>query len=145
MWLQKQIILSTKPRGFHLITTEVIRLLPELAQCKVGLLHLWLQHTSASLTINENTDADVRLDFEQVFNRLIPEQRPNQPLIYRHHDEGSDDLPAHIKSSLLGCQLTIPLQHGQLGMGMWQGIYLGEHRNRAGGRQLLATISGADY
>lgn len=138
LWLQKEICLKARPRGFHLVTHEIVQQLPELAQFEVGLVHLWIQHTSASLSINENADPDVRLDFERFFNRLAPEGEP----YYRHNDEGPDDLPAHFKSSLLGCELTIPVRQGDLNMGIWQGIYLGEHRNHAGSRQLVATIQG---
>ncbi|ONG40836.1 hypothetical protein BKE30_06730 [Alkanindiges hydrocarboniclasticus] len=138
LWLQKEICLKARPRGFHLVTHEIVQQLPELAQFEVGLVHLWIQHTSASLSINENADPNVRLDFERFFNRLAPEGEP----YYRHNDEGPDDLPAHFKSSLLGCELTIPVRQGDLNMGIWQGIYLGEHRNHAGSRQLVATIQG---
>ncbi len=137
-WLQKKIHLNARPRGFHLVTDEIVQQLPELGQLEVGLLHLWIQHTSASLSINENADPDVRLDFEQFFNRLVPESEP----YYRHTDEGPDDLPAHFKASILGCQLSIPIQHGRLNMGIWQGLYLGEHRHQAGVRQLIATLQG---
>ena len=137
-WQQKEISLKARPRGFHLVTHEIVQQLPELAQFELGLLHLWIQHTSASLSINENADPDVRLDFESFFNRLVPESEP----YYRHNDEGPDDLPAHFKSSLLGCELTIPIRQGRLKMGTWQGIYLGEHRNQAGSRQIVAALQG---
>lgn len=137
-WQQKSIGLQARPRGFHLVTTEIVQQLPELAQFELGLLHLWLQHTSASLSINENADPDVRLDFERFFNRLIPEGEP----YYRHCDEGPDDLPAHFKSSVLGCELSIPVRQGRLMLGTWQGIYLGEHRHHASSRQLIATLQG---
>lgn len=137
-WQQKEIYLKARPRGFHLVTAEIVHQLPELAQLEVGLLHLWIQHTSASLSINENADPDVRLDFESFFNRLMPEGEP----YYRHRDEGPDDLPAHFKSSVLGCELSIPVYQGKLRMGIWQGIYLGEHRNQAGSRRLIATLQG---
>ena len=117
MWLQKEISLSSKPRGFHLITREVLRHLPELEQIEVGLLHVFIQHTSASLTINENADPTVREDFESFFNRTVPEDQP----YYRHNDEGSDDLPAHLKSSILGASVSLPVKNGQLNVGIWQG------------------------
>ncbi|WP_026471474.1 secondary thiamine-phosphate synthase enzyme YjbQ [Alkanindiges illinoisensis] len=137
-WQQKEISLKARPRGFHLVTHEIVQQLPELAQFELGLLHLWIQHTSASLSINENADPDVRLDFESFFNRLVPEGESD----YRHNDEGPDDLPAHFKTSLLGCELTIPIRQGRLRMGTWQGIYLGEHRDQAGSRQIVATLQG---
>ncbi|MFO6422235.1 secondary thiamine-phosphate synthase enzyme YjbQ [Motilimonas sp. KMU-193] len=138
MWLQKEIELLPKRRGFHLVTTEIVEQLPELKKFSMGLAHIFIQHTSASLTINENADATVRQDFESYFNRSVPENEP----YYRHTYEGSDDLPAHLKSSLLGNSLTIPISHGQLNLGMWQGIYLGEHRNDGGSRRLVITIQG---
>jgi len=138
MWLQKEISLSSKPRGFHLITREVLRHLPELEQIEVGLLHVFIQHTSASLTINENADPTVREDFESFFNRTVPEDQP----YYRHNDEGSDDLPAHLKSSILGASVSLPVKNGQLNVGIWQGIYLCEHRNHGGSRTLVLTLFG---
>ena len=138
LWLQREIRLTARPRGFHLITNDIVRQLPELATVQVGLLHIWLKHTSASLTVNENADPVVRKDFEQFFNRLIPDGAHG----YRHNDEGPDDLPAHFKSSLLGCQLTLPVTQGKLNIGIWQGIYLGEHRNQNSGRVLVATLQG---
>ncbi|MEW6562757.1 MAG: secondary thiamine-phosphate synthase enzyme YjbQ [Pseudomonadota bacterium] len=138
MWLQKQVLLSPKPRGFHLITDELLRALPELRQFRVGMLNLFIQHTSASLTLNENADPTVREDFERYFNRAVPEQEP----YYRHVDEGPDDLPAHLKSSLLGASLNIPIADGRLALGTWQGIYLCEHRNRGGSRRIIATMQG---
>ncbi len=138
MWLQREIALEARSRGFHLITTEVVEALPELASCETGLLHLLLKHTSASLTINENADPDVRGDFERFIVRAVPENEP----YYEHNDEGPDDLPAHIKSSLLGAELTLPVTGGRLNLGTWQGIYLGEHRTRGGSRRLLATLWG---
>lgn len=110
--------------------------LPEVAHCRAGLLHLWLQHTSASLSVNENPDPAVRRDFERAFNRLVPQGD------YEHDEEGPDDLPAHLKASLLGCQLSVPIRAGRLAMGTWQGIYLGEHRDRGGARRVLATVQG---
>ncbi|MGC4009433.1 MAG: secondary thiamine-phosphate synthase enzyme YjbQ [Pseudomonas sp.] len=138
MWQQKTITLRPRPRGFHLVTDEILAALPELSKCRVGLLHLLLQHTSASLTVNENADPSVRRDFERFFNRLVPQGDSG----YEHDYEGPDDLPAHFKSSLLGCQLTLPIQEGGLAMGTWQGIYLGEHRDHGGPRRVVATWQG---
>lgn len=138
MWQQTLITLRPRPRGFHLITDELQAALPELRRCEAGLLHLWLRHTSASLTVNENADGAVRRDFERFFERLVPQGEPD----YEHDYEGPDDLPAHFKASLLGCQLSIPVSAGRLALGTWQGIYLGEHRERGGARQLLATLHG---
>lgn len=138
MWLQKELRLQPRSRGFHLITDEVLRALPELHQFRVGLMHLFLLHTSASLTLNENADPSVREDFEGYFNRTVPEDEP----YYRHCDEGSDDLPAHLKSSLLGVSLNLPLAHGRPVLGTWQGIYLCEHRNQGGSRRLVVTVQG---
>jgi secondary thiamine-phosphate synthase enzyme len=138
MWQQTLITLRPRPRGFHLITDELLAQLPELHQCRAGLLHLWLRHTSASLTINENADGAVRRDFERFFNRLVPQGQGG----YEHDYEGPDDLPAHFKASLLGCQVSLPVSEGQLALGTWQGIYLGEHRDQGGTRQVLATLHG---
>jgi secondary thiamine-phosphate synthase enzyme len=138
MWQQTRIQLAARPRGFHLITDELLGGLPELSRYRVGLLHLWLQHTSASLTINENADPSVRRDFERFFNRLVPQGEKG----YEHDYEGPDDLPAHFKSSLLGCSLTVPIAEGRLALGTWQGIYLGEHRDHGGSRKILATLQG---
>jgi secondary thiamine-phosphate synthase enzyme len=138
MWLQRSITLRARPRGFHLITDEVLGALPELSSYRVGLLHLWLQHTSASLTVNENADAAVRRDFERFFNRLVPQGADG----YEHDYEGPDDLPAHFKASLLGCQLSLPIAAGRLALGTWQGVYLGEHRDQGGARRLIATLHG---
>jgi len=138
MWQQTLITLRPRPRGFHLITDELQAALPELLRCEVGLLHLWLRHTSASLTVNENADGAVRRDFERFFDRLAPQGEPG----YEHDYEGPDDLPAHFKASLLGCQLSVPVTAGRLALGTWQGIYLGEHREQGGARQLLATLHG---
>ncbi|MCE2030212.1 secondary thiamine-phosphate synthase enzyme YjbQ [Sessilibacter corallicola] len=138
MWFQKEIRLTSKPRGFHLITHEVLDLLPEIQSFDVGLLHLFIKHTSASLTINENADPTVRSDFEKFFNRLAPEDQP----YYEHTLEGSDDLPAHFKSSILGASQSLPIKNGTLNLGTWQGIYLGEHRNYGGARTLVATVQG---
>jgi secondary thiamine-phosphate synthase enzyme len=138
MWSQRQIVLQAKPRGFHLVTREVVEQLPEMADYKVGLLHLFIQHTSASLTVNENADPDVRTDMETYFNKIAPES--GLPLV--HTLEGPDDMPAHVKASLLGASITLPIRDGRLAFGTWQGIYLCEHRNRGGRRQLLATLQG---
>ncbi|VXC85322.1 conserved hypothetical protein [Pseudomonas sp. 8Z] len=138
MWMQRTLELSPRSRGFHLVTEEVVRGLPELTQIRVGLLHLWLQHTSASLTVNENADPAVRRDFERFFNRLVPQGESG----YEHDYEGPDDLPAHFKGSLLGFQLQLPIQDGRLALGMWQGIYLGEHRDHGGARRVVATLQG---
>lgn len=137
-FLQKTIRLKTRPRGFHVVTREIADQLPELHQYRVGLLHLFIQHTSASLTINENVSPDVRSDLEEHLNHIVPEDAP----YYEHTIEGSDDMPAHIKSSLLGSGLTIPIGEGRLLLGTWQGIYLGEHRDHGGARTLIATIIG---
>lgn len=138
MWLQKEISLSPKSRGFHLVTREVLRQLPEIEQVSVGLLHVFIKHTSASLTINENADPTVREDFESFFNQAVPENQP----YYRHNDEGSDDLPAHLKSSILGASVSLPVKNGQLNVGIWQGIYLCEHRNYGGARTLILSLHG---
>lgn len=138
MWVQKKIKLRSKRRGFHLVTDEIINEIAELKQFKVGLLHLFMQHTSASLAINENADPDVRIDMEAYFNQAIPENEP----YYRHILEGSDDMPAHLKAVVLGGDLTIPVASGQLQMGIWQGIYLCEHRNHAASRNIIVTLNG---
>ena len=138
MWLQKEISLKSRPRGFHLITQELLRELPELRNIRVCMMNIFIMHTSASLTINENADPTVRQDFESFFNRAVPEDE----VYYRHHDEGSDDLPAHLKSSLLGHSLDIPITDGQLRLGTWQGIYLCEHRNHGGNRHIVVTLQG---
>ncbi len=138
MWQQRLITLKPRPRGFHLVTDELLGDWPELRACRIGLLHLMLQHTSASLTINENADPAVRRDFERFFNRLVPQGGSG----YEHDDEGADDLPAHFKASLLGCQLTLPVRDGRLALGTWQGVYLGEHRDHGGARRVVATLQG---
>ena len=138
MWQQTEFSLTAKSRGFHLITHEVEASVPAIRQYEVGLLHLFIQHTSASLTLNENADPTVRGDFERFFNQAVPENQP----YYQHTDEGPDDLPAHIKSSLLGAAITLPMSQGRLNLGTWQGIYLCEHRNRGGSRHLVATLQG---
>ena len=135
---QTEIRLEARPRGFHLITREIVAALPELARVRAGFLQLFLQHTSASLTINENADPDVRADFARWLDRAVPENAP----YFEHTAEGPDDMPAHVKASLLGCAVMIPIQRGQLALGTWQGIYLGEHRSDGGRRRVLATIWG---
>ncbi|MEA3298802.1 MAG: secondary thiamine-phosphate synthase enzyme YjbQ [Pseudomonadota bacterium] len=137
-WFQKTLTLKARPRGFHLITAEILDQLPELAGVRVGILHLFIQHTSASLTINENADPTVRGDFESYFSRAVPEGEP----YYRHRNEGDDDLPAHLKSSILGSSLSIPVTRGRLNLGTWQGIYLCEHRNQGGARRVVVTVQG---
>lgn len=138
MWWQEPIRLKARDRGFHLITREVEAGLPRLRDIHAGLLHLFIQHTSASLTINENADPTVRDDFESHFNKMVPENAP----YYRHTFEGPDDMPAHLKASLLGASVTVPITNGRLNLGTWQGIYLCEHRDRGGSRNLLATVQG---
>ena len=133
---QTEITLSPRSRGFHLITGEVVDNLPELPE--KGMLHLFIKHTSAGLTINENADPSVRTDFETIFNKLIPEGSPD----YVHNSEGPDDMPAHIKTSLVGPSVSVPISNGRLNLGTWQGIYLCEFRNHGGRRRLVATVSG---
>lgn len=137
-WLQREITLRARPRGCHLVTRDVEDALPELARCRVGLLHLFLQHTSASLALNENADADVRADMERHLNVIAPERAPH----YAHTTEGPDDMPAHIKSALVGVELTIPVRQGRLALGTWQGLWLLEHRDHGGARHLVATLQG---
>lgn len=135
---QKEINIKPRPRGFHLITDEVLSKFPELDNIQNGLLHIFIKHTSASLTLNENADPTVRHDFETHFNKMVPENMA----YYKHDYEGADDMPAHIKSSILGSSLTIPVAHGRLLTGIWQGIYLCEHRNMGGARKLVLTAYG---
>ena len=137
-WIQKEFTLAGRERGFHLVTADVLARIPEIAQIRRGILHLFLKHTSASLTINENADPSVRADLERHFNELAPEDAP----YYTHDTEGPDDMPAHIKASLLGAWLTIPVTDGRLNLGTWQGIYLCEHRDHAGSREFVATLWG---
>lgn len=137
-WTQKTFTLAARPRGFHLITREMVAELPELRRLGVGVLHLFIHHTSASLTLNENASPDVRGDFERHFNVLAPEGAP----YYRHTFEGPDDMPAHLKVALLGFSLSLPVKDGGLLLGTWQGIYLGEHRDHGGPRTLTATLWG---
>ena len=138
MWQQKEIVLEPLPRGFHLITREVTSQLPDLQNVRVGLMHVFIHHTSASLTLNENASRDVRGDFERYFNRAVPEDAP----YFEHTLEGPDDMPAHIKASLLGSSLTIPIKNGALVLGTWQGLYLCEHRDRGSARTLTVTLHG---
>jgi secondary thiamine-phosphate synthase enzyme len=138
MWVQREVRLEARSRGFHLVTDEVVRALPELRDTETGLLHLFILHTSASLTLNENASPDVRRDFESWFNEAVPEDAS----YWTHTQEGPDDMPAHIKASLLGPSLTLPVSGGRLALGTWQGIYLCEHRDRASSRTLVATLNG---
>ncbi len=138
MWIQKEITIDPKPRGFHLITDEVIMGCPDMQKIEVGIMQVFIKHTSASLTINEDADPTVRADFESHFNQMVPENAP----YYQHTFEGSDDMPAHLKSSILGSSVNIPITNGKLNLGTWQGIYLCEHRNHGGSRRLVVTIQG---
>jgi secondary thiamine-phosphate synthase enzyme len=140
MWAQHEIRLQPRPRGFHLVTREVAGALPELDRLRVGLAHLFIRHTSASLTLNENASPDVRADFDAWFDRAVPEQAP----YWTHTVEGPDDMPAHVKASLLGSSLSLPVSDGRLALGTWQGIYLCEHRDHGGARTLLATLWGEE-
>jgi secondary thiamine-phosphate synthase enzyme len=137
-WFQKTITLPAKRRGFHLITREIVTQVPEIGAYAVGLAHIFIQHTSASLALNENADPTVRQDFESHFNVLVPENAP----YYIHTYEGADDMPAHIKAALLGSSVTVPIANGRFLLGVWQGIYLCEHRNHARGRRLVITLQG---
>lgn len=137
-WYQRQIMLAPRGRGIHLITDEVTRQLPELHDLRIGLAHLFLQHTSASLAINENADPEVRADLETHLRRLAPDD----PRQYTHTYEGADDMPAHIKAVLIGADVTVPITNGRLNLGVWQGLYLCEHREHAGTRRLIATLWG---
>ena len=138
MWLQREITLPPRPRGFHLVTREVLEALPELDDVQAGLLHLFIRHTSASLTLNENASPDVRDDFEAYFNEAVPEDAP----YWTHTFEGPDDMPAHIKASLLGPSLSLPVKDGRLHLGTWQGVYLCELRDSGGARKLTVTLQG---
>ncbi|NJW54210.1 secondary thiamine-phosphate synthase enzyme YjbQ [Salinimicrobium oceani] len=135
---QKEIKLSARARGFHLITAEIMEQLPQLKEVATGMLHVFIKHTSAGLTINENADPTVREDFESHFNEMVPENQP----YYKHTFEGSDDMPAHIKAALLGNSVQIPVTNGKLNLGTWQGLYLGEHRDHGGSRKLVLTVYG---
>jgi len=138
MWYQTEVILRSRNRGFHLVTDEILSQLPELNEVNCGILHIFIKHSSASITLNENADPTVRTDMEAHYNHFVPERAP----YYQHTYEGDDDMPAHIKASLLGNSLSLPVSHGQLNIGIWQGIYLGEHRNHASCRTIVATING---
>ena len=138
MWAQKEITLPKHPRGFHIITNHIIKELPQIKGISAGLLHIFIKHTSASLTINESADPTVRLDFESHFNNMVPENQS----YYLHTMEGDDDMPAHIKSSVLGASIQIPISKGELNLGTWQGIYLCEHRNNGSSRKLVLTAWG---
>ncbi|MHB8692866.1 MAG: secondary thiamine-phosphate synthase enzyme YjbQ [Solirubrobacteraceae bacterium] len=139
IWVQREIRLDPRPRGFHLVSTELLGALPELPGIEVGMLHLLIRHTSASLALNENASPDVRRDFETWFNQAVPERAP----YWTHTLEGPDDMPAHIKAALLGPTLTLPISRGRLALGTWQGIYLCEHRDHGGARSIVATAYGA--
>ncbi len=141
MWVQREVVLEPRPRGFHLVTGEVVDALPELSRLRVGLAHVFIRHTSASLTLNENASPDVRRDFASWFDAAVPERAS----MWTHTLEGPDDMPAHIKASLLGPFLSLPIADGRLALGTWQGIYLCEHRNAGGARRLLATLWGETY
>lgn len=138
VWIQHELVLAPRRRGFHLITEEVLEALPELRRVSVGMLQVFIQHTSASLTLNENASPEVLRDFERVLNRMVPEDEPG----LEHTLEGPDDMPAHIKASLMGPSLCLPVRGGRLALGVWQGIYLCEHRNRGGARRLVLTLQG---
>jgi secondary thiamine-phosphate synthase enzyme len=140
IWLQQEIVLTARPRGFHLVTREVLDGLPGLQRIGTGMLHLLIRHTSASLALNENASPEVRRDFETWFNRVVPERAP----YWTHTLEGPDDMPAHVKAALLGPALTLPVASGRLALGTWQGIYLCEHRDRGGPRSLVATAWGEE-
>jgi len=138
MWIQKEITINQKPRGFHLITDEVVSAIPEIQKIDMGTIQVFMKHTSASLTINEDADPTVRADFESHFDQMVPENAP----YYRHTFEGTDDMPAHLKSSILGSSVNIPVTNGILNLGTWQGIFLCEHRNHGGSRRLVVTVQG---
>jgi secondary thiamine-phosphate synthase enzyme len=138
MWVQRGVALEARPRGFHLVTREIVEAVPELGQLRVGMAHVFIQHTSASLTLNENASPDVRRDFESWFDEAVPERAP----YWTHTLEGDDDMPAHLKASLLGPSVTIPITDGRFALGTWQGIYLCEHRDHGGSRSLVVTAWG---
>ena len=138
MWIQKEISLNPRPRGFHLITNEILQNIQEIGDISIGTMEIFIKHTSASLTINEDADPTVRDDFESHFNQIVPENAP----YYKHTIEGPDDMPAHLKSSILGSSVTIPITNGGLNLGTWQGIYLCEHRNHGGRRSVVLTLTG---
>ena len=138
MWIQKEISLNPRPRGFHLITNEILQKIQEIGDISIGIMEIFIKHTSASLTINEDADPTVRDDFESHFNQIVPENAP----YYKHTIEGPDDMPAHLKSSILGSSVTIPITNGTLNLGTWQGIYLCEHRNHGSSRSIVLTLTG---
>ena len=138
MWVQREVRLGPRPRGFHLVTDEVVEAVPEIRRIGVGLVHVFIRHTSASLTLNENASPDVRRDFESYFDAAVPEDAP----YWTHTLEGPDDMPAHVKASVLGPSVSIPIASGRLALGTWQGIYLCEHRDRGGGRTVIVTAWG---
>lgn len=139
-FIQKDVVLNPSKRGFHIITKDILSAIPELSTIEVGILQVFIKHTSASLTINENADPTVRIDFEKHMNKVVPENEP----YYTHTLEGPDDMPAHIKASLMGSTIHIPITNGKLNLGTWQGIYLCEHRNSASGRKLILTAYGTE-
>ncbi len=139
IWHQQTLRLTSKPRGFHLVTDEIVSQIDQITDIRIGLLHIHILHTSASLTLNENADPTVRADFETHFTRAVPEDSS----LYQHTLEGPDDMTSHIKASLLGSSLTLPIRNGRLALGTWQGIYLCEHRNNGGSRSLVATLTGS--
>ncbi len=140
MWAQREVSLDPRPRGYHLVTDEVVAGVPEIASVGIGLVHVWIQHTSAALTVNENADPSVRHDFRTWFDRAVPDEAE----YFEHTAEGPDDMTSHIKSSLLGPSLTLPISGGRLALGTWQGIYLCEHRERGGSRRLTVTVWGEE-
>ena len=138
MWAQREVTLRPRPRGYHLVTDEIVQAVPELRELRIGLAHVFICHTSASLTVNENASPDVRRDFEAWFDDAVPENAP----YWTHTIEGPDDMPAHIKASLLGPALSLPVRDGRLALGTWQGVYLCEHRDRGGARSVVVTLFG---
>ena len=136
-WYQRKLVLPAKRRGFHLITRDILSQFPEMAEIQIGFLQVFLQHTSASISLNENADPDVRVDMETAVNHICPEDLP-----FVHTCEGNDDMPAHVKSSMFGCHLMLPINEGELALGTWQGVYLCEHRNRGGPRSIVLTMFG---
>ena len=136
-WYQRKLVLPAKRRGFHLITQDILSQFPEMAEIQIGFLQVFLQHTSASISLNENADPDVRVDMETAVNHICPEDLP-----FVHTCEGNDDMPAHVKSSMFGCHLMLPINEGELALGTWQGVYLCEHRNRGGPRSIVLTLFG---
>lgn len=138
MWFQREIKIKRKARGFYIITDEILKNIPEIGEIKIGMMNLFIQHTSASIAINENVSSDVRRDFERYFNKIVPEDLMN----YEHIHEGNDDLPAHIKSTMIGQSINIPITNRKLNLGIWQGIFLCEHRNFGGDRNIVVTIWG---